>query len=97
MPSHSHDRGNPQYEVEYTFLKIRRQKCAGIHLFSICDIRYTSGLNSDECSRLGQRCVVHRSKWGLGYYLAESAREGDLITGATCSIILHHLLGFNVH
>ncbi|KAL9709720.1 hypothetical protein Ac2012v2_006771 [Leucoagaricus gongylophorus] len=27
-----------------------------------------------------KRCVVHRSKWGLGYYLAESAREGDLIT-----------------
>ena len=84
-------------KLSTAFLKIRRQKCAGIHLFSICDIRYTSGLNSDECSRLGQRCVVHRSKWGLGYYLAESAREGDLITGATCSIILHHLLGFNVH
>ncbi|KAJ3567434.1 hypothetical protein NP233_g6368 [Leucocoprinus birnbaumii] len=26
------------------------------------------------------RGIVHRSTWGLGYYLLESAREGDLIT-----------------
>ncbi|KXN84364.1 Histone-lysine N-methyltransferase EZH1 [Leucoagaricus sp. SymC.cos] len=27
-----------------------------------------------------KRGIVHRGKWGLGYYILEAAREGDLIT-----------------
>lgn len=38
------------------------------------------------CSWPGQQGFVHRSKWGLGFYLVESARKGDLIIGIICPI-----------
>ena len=77
----------PHYELNAVLFKIRWQMHAGIYLSSICNIRYafdsTNSTGTHACSWPGQQGFVHRSKWGLGYYLAESARKGDFIIGTT--------------
>jgi len=94
--SHSH---NPHYEVDCSpFQDPLAEACRNS---SIQHMQHKVRLWFEQfrrhpCSWPRQQGFVYRSKWGLGYYLTESARKGDFIIGTTCPISPLHRRKFNI-